>query len=149
MGDVDANICDLAVFVYGTLKPGGRYHQRYCDRYLTKAHLAVVKGRLYDFPQWGYPAITPGHEWVKGCLLIFRQSPARCDDILRQLDKLEGYVSDAIAKDNDYQRCWKQIFTPDYQPLQKAWVYQMSRDQVRQHSGVYLPEGDWPVDRYQ
>ena len=138
--------CELSVFVYGTLKPGGRYHQRYCAGYLTAALPALTKGELYDFLRLGYPALTPGDDWVKGYLLKFRQEAKVCADILRRLDALEGYVADKVTdSDDDYQRCQLQIFDPDYKPLQMAWVYRMSRAQVRQQGGVYLPDGDWPV----
>ncbi len=136
--------CELCVFVYGTLKPSGRYHQRYCANFLTAALPAQVKGELYDFSQLGYPALTPGDDWVRGYLLKFCQTEAVCADILRRLDALEGYVADQVTDSNDdYQRCQLQIFDPGHQPLQMAWVYRMSRAQVRQQGGVYLPDGDW------
>ncbi len=145
--DSSEDSSELSVFVYGTLKPGGRYHRRYCGRALAQALPAVVKGSLYDFPQWGYPAMTSGEEWVKGYLLVFQGSSAVCSDILQRLDKLEGVAGDGTAQEgtrNDsYQRCWQLVFTLSYQPLQKAWVYRMKGDQVRQFRGVYLPEGDW------
>ncbi len=62
---------------------------------------------------------------------------------MRRLDALEGYVSEAVTADDDYQRCRAKIFTRQYEPLQTAWVYQMSAQQVRQQGGVYLPGGDW------
>ncbi len=134
---------ELRVFVYGTLMPGDRYHREYCSDHLTNAIPAAVRGQLYDFPRLGYPAMTAGHDWVKGYLLEFCQSVATCKDILRRLDALEGYVSDAVTTDGDYQRLQVPIFTPEYEPLQMAWVYQMSAEQVRQQGGVYLPGGDW------
>ena len=143
------DLFELSVFAYGTLKPGGRYHQRYCGRALAEALPAMVKGCLYDFPQWGYPAMAPGEDWVQGYLLVFRDSATVCADILRQLDILEGVAADAsspVHSDDSYQRCRRLIFTPDYRPLQEAWIYQMKGDQVGQLGGVYLPDGDWPVD---
>ena len=138
--------CELRVFVYGTLKPGGRFHRRYCAEFLTAALPALVKGELYDFPQFGYPALTPGDDWVQGYLLKFCQTVAVCANILRRLDALEGYVADKVSdSDDDYQRCQLQIFDPDHQPLQMAWVYRMSRNQVRQQGGVYVAEANWPV----
>lgn len=140
---------ELSVFVYGTLKPGGRYHGRYCRRALAQALPAMVKGCLYNFPQRGYPAMALGEDCVKGYLLVFRDSSAVCADILRQLDVLEGVVdyvnSDDTAHADSYQRGQALIFTLDHQPLQKAWIYRMKRDQIRQLEGVYLPNGDWPV----
>ena len=139
--------CELSVFVYGTLKPGGRFHRRYCAEFLTAARPALVKGELYDFPQLGYPALTPGDDWVQGYLLKFCQTAAVCADILRRLDALEGYVADKVTdgENDDYERCQLPIFDPDHVPLQTAWVYRMSRQQVRQQRGICLPEGNWPV----
>jgi gamma-glutamylcyclotransferase (GGCT)/AIG2-like uncharacterized protein YtfP len=46
----------LRVFVYGTLKRGGRNHERYC-RGLTAAEEACLAGRLYHLPV-GYPMLV-------------------------------------------------------------------------------------------
>jgi gamma-glutamylcyclotransferase (GGCT)/AIG2-like uncharacterized protein YtfP len=150
MNSLEPETSELAVFVYGTLKPGGRYHRRYCQSYLREALPAQVRGRLYDFPQLGYPAMTAGDDWVKGYLLLFGQGAA-CQDILRRLDALEGYVEGNAAA-NDYQRCWVPLYDlcdePDplrCQPWRSAWVYCMSARQVEQQGGVYLPGGEWPV----
>ncbi|MGB3670816.1 MAG: gamma-glutamylcyclotransferase family protein [Phormidesmis sp.] len=137
-------IAELCVFVYGTLKPGGRYYERYCGAYSPKAVQAAVRGRLFDFPHLGYPAITDGDSWVKGYLLIFSQPPRLCSDILRQLDRLEGYQSVRSAE-NDYERSQLDIFDLGYQRLQQAWVYRMSVSLVRAQGGVLVPDGDWPI----
>jgi gamma-glutamylcyclotransferase (GGCT)/AIG2-like uncharacterized protein YtfP len=141
---------ELLVFVYGTLKPGGRYHRRYCGRALAQAVPALVKGRLYHFAQWGYPAMTVGEDWVRGYLLRFCGSAEVCQAILRGLDTLEGIASDsgeseASVDDDGYQRCWQAVFSLGYEPLPAAWVYRMTDEQVAQFGGVYLPGGDWPV----
>jgi gamma-glutamylcyclotransferase (GGCT)/AIG2-like uncharacterized protein YtfP len=161
MGDIKVDSAELLVFVYGTLKPGGRYHQRYCGQALEQALPAVTKGRLYNFAQWGYPAMTGGDDWVKGYLLRFCDSAAVCSAVLQRLDSLEGILDgdvsrldgsvleesiSAVSVSNDsYQRCWQSVFTPSYEPLQSAWVYRMTADQVRHFGGVYLPGGNWPI----
>ena len=43
------------LFVYGTLKRGGRYHARYCSR-ATRIRAATVVGRLYELNA-GFPTI--------------------------------------------------------------------------------------------
>lgn len=133
----------LSVFVYGTLKPGGRYHRRYCETYLTEAIPALVKGRLYDFPALGYPGMTAGEDWVKGYLLKFVQDKAICREILQRLDHLEGYREDLSAEMNDYQRVSVQVFTLAHEPLPLAWVYQMTAAAVHVNNGRYLPKGNW------
>lgn len=180
VNDISAKGAELFVFVYGTLKPGGRYHQRYCGKALAQALPAVTKGRLYSFTQWGYPAMTAGDDWVKGYLLTFYDTADVCSAVLKQLDDLEGVLDSDVSKldgsgldgsgleesvpeksvsveaveavesvesasDDSYQRCWQAIFTPSYEPLQSAWVYRMTADQVRQLGGVYLPSGEWPI----
>lgn len=145
MDDVNTSGTALSVFTYGTLKPGGRYHHRYCDTYLTGAIPAMVKGELFDFPQLGYPAMTVGADWVKGYLLKFSQPQAICADILRRLDALEGYCEENPTEANEYVRCKLPVFGLDDELLQIAWGYRMSVEQVRSLGGVYLPNGDWPI----
>ncbi|KPQ36042.1 MAG: hypothetical protein HLUCCA11_07475 [Phormidesmis priestleyi Ana] len=135
----------LSVFVYGTLKPGGRYHQRYCSRALSQAIPARLRGRLYDFPQWGFPAMTVGEDWVQGYLLRFCGSSAECDRILQQLDQLEGVTQSAAPESDAYQRCWQTVFDLRDRPLQEAWVYRMSESQVKRFHGIYRPDGNWPI----
>ncbi len=55
------------LFVYGTLKRGGQYHQEFCRQSLEEGHLhiepATTKGRLYELPE-GYPGFELPAEWV-------------------------------------------------------------------------------------
>ena len=142
--ETHSEILELRVFVYGTLKPGGRYHQPCCGDALTAAIPAVVKGELYDFARRGYPAMTAGDDWVKGYLLIFEQSAEICAEVLRRLDRLEGYRAERSEAENEYLRRWVEIFTPDYQPLGQSWVYVMRREQALLQGGHYLASGVWP-----
>ncbi len=138
------NICELSVFVYGTLKPGGRYHVRFCGKYLTEQIPAMVRGRLYDFFQLGYPAMTVGEDWVKGYLLKFVQPANVCVEILQGLDRLEGYSPELPDFENEYLRCELPVFDLAQRPLQPAWGYVMSEAGVRSQGGIYLPDGSWP-----
>lgn len=137
-------VVDLYVFTYGTLKPGGRYHQRYCSDGLMAATAALTQGELYDFPQLGYPAMIEGDFWVHGYLLHFQSGSSQIQQILQGLDVLEGYSPRRHPHENDYQRCKKPIFDLDRVSLRSAWVYQMSFEKVNQLGGIHLPEGDWP-----
>jgi gamma-glutamylcyclotransferase (GGCT)/AIG2-like uncharacterized protein YtfP len=135
----------LKVFVYGTLKPGGRYHERYCQPPASSAQLAKTKGQLYDFPQWGYPAMAAGEDWVTGYLLTFRQPAETCAQLLQGLDALEGYLEGRPPEQNDYQRLQMPIWDTENQPLSEAWGYVMTLERVRSHQGLYLPTGYWPL----
>ena len=137
----------LRVFVYGTLKPGGRYHQPLCQNDLTDALPAMVRGRLYDFPQLGYPAMVPGEDWVKGFVLVFERAPIFCADILSRLDLLEGYSPHRAAEQNDYQRLRVQPASLNREPLPLAWVYQITEERAIAQGGVYLPDGEFPIEQ--
>ena len=49
-----------SVFVYGTLKPGGIYHDRFCSSFKFEAEEAYVNGKLFDFSPLGYPGALEG-----------------------------------------------------------------------------------------
>jgi gamma-glutamylcyclotransferase (GGCT)/AIG2-like uncharacterized protein YtfP len=49
-------VARIDVFVYGTLRPGGRYHDRYC-RGVVAIEPATARGRLEHLPA-GYPMVT-------------------------------------------------------------------------------------------
>ncbi|MEO0541839.1 MAG: gamma-glutamylcyclotransferase family protein, partial [Cyanobacteria bacterium P01_A01_bin.105] len=100
------------VFVYGTLKPGGRYHDEFCARYLVEGVAAIAPGLLYDFPQLGYPGMTMGNGWVHGYLLSFSS-----EAVLTGLDWLEDYDPQATLDKNEYRRQPTPVFTPDRHPL--------------------------------
>lgn len=52
----------LRLFVYGTLKSGGRYHERFCGGALS-IEPASVRGRLYTLPE-GYPVLVVPPETI-------------------------------------------------------------------------------------
>ena len=127
----------LKVFVYGTLKPGEIYFQKYCAAHVIKAIPAITQGCLYDLPL-GYPAMTLGEEWVSGVLLHFSSAK-----VLQALDDLEGYQPGRAAAENDYQRRELLIFKPNRQHLGLAWGYLMDLNSVHRLKGTFLPSGQW------
>ncbi|MEM1251601.1 MAG: gamma-glutamylcyclotransferase family protein [Cyanobacteria bacterium P01_H01_bin.21] len=123
----------IDVFVYGTLKPGGTYHQQFCLPYLRKAQPAQVRGLLYDLPNLGYPAMTLGDGWVKGYLFTLDEAA------MPGLDHLEGY--NPKANDNqEYARQWATVFDLIGQPIGEAWLYIM--DELPTEA-VWLSGGEW------
>lgn len=136
MGTID-------VFVYGTLKPGGRYHQQYCMPYLKEVQPAQVQGQLYDLPELGYPVMTMGNGWVKGYLFTLDAVA------MPGLDALEGYIPDKHEdphgeSENDfeeeYTRQQVRVFDLASLPLGEAWVYFMHEIP---EGAVWLSAGEW------
>lgn len=127
----------LRVFVYGTLKPGEFYHDRYCAAKVVEAQTAFTYGQLFDLPL-GYPAMTAGSYPVYGFVLSFADLT-----VLDELDELENYHPDRPADQNEYIRVKTETFSLDHQPLGSAWVYLMSLEQAKRSGGILLPSGNW------
>lgn len=135
----------INVFVYGTLKPGGIYHQQFCAPYLKTSQPTQVRGLLYDLPKQGYPVLTMGDGWVKGYLFTLDQRA------MVGLDVLEGYTPDGQGSlvsninleendDENYTRWRVSVFALDGGPLGEAWVYGMDK---APDGAVWLPQGEW------
>jgi gamma-glutamylcyclotransferase (GGCT)/AIG2-like uncharacterized protein YtfP len=127
---------EIKVFVYGTLKPGERYYDRYCAGKVIAAQEAIVYGQLYDLPL-GYPAMILGKSLVYGVLLHFAEPAA-----LIALDELEDYCPHRPLEENEYLRVEREVFSLELQPLGLAWVYVM-QPQRAELEGVLLPNGRW------
>lgn len=129
------------MFVYGTLKPGGAYHQQYCAPYLKKAQPAQVRGLLYDLPALGYPVMTLGKGWVRGYLF-------ELDAIaLPGLDYLEGYIPpdqqtphEEQDFEEEYIRQRATVFDLAGQPIEEAWIYIMDTPPPE---AIWLAKGEW------
>jgi gamma-glutamylcyclotransferase (GGCT)/AIG2-like uncharacterized protein YtfP len=127
-----------AVFVYGTLKPGGVNFDRYCGTRVVNSHRAYIDGELYDLPALGYPGAIHGTNKVYGFVLAF--DDAR---ILQVLDELEDYDPRRNPTENDYNRELITAHIPDLSSSVSAWVYFMNPILVRRFGGVSIPDGWW------
>jgi gamma-glutamylcyclotransferase (GGCT)/AIG2-like uncharacterized protein YtfP len=134
-------IADLNVFVYGTLKPGGRYWPEFCEGKLAAEPIpAKIKGTLYDL-HVGYPGLLlNGDQWVQGYLLEM----ATLADF-RRLDELEGYVPDRPESENEYNRLRVPCFSPEGEALGKVWTYEITPAALQRCGGTRIESGHWPV----
>lgn len=128
---------NLKVFVYGTLKPEECNYERYCAKKVVEAKRAIALGQLFALPV-GYPAMTVGDATVHGFLLAFADI-----GVLQNLDRLEDYYPSRPATENEYIRSQIQTYKPGGQPLDKAWAYLMTPEQVCRRQGVLLSAGLW------
>jgi gamma-glutamylcyclotransferase (GGCT)/AIG2-like uncharacterized protein YtfP len=152
----------LTMFFYGTLKRGGRNHERYCGGAL-RVEGGTVRGELYDLPLFGYPALVVPQDSIRafgtgdyagdaedqrrlgsqrlaplhgprvfGEIFFFDDPGAR----LPAIDGLEGF--DPTDASSHYRRVLLPVEREDGSVL-LAWAYV-----VEGSSGVYLPGGVWP-----
>lgn len=131
---------DLQVFVYGTLKPGGRYWPRFCEGKVSNLVAAKVRGQLFDLPV-GYPALVAGgDDWAWGCVLSFRREAD-----FAEVDRLEGFDPWGPPAENEYQRIKVETFTSEGEALGPVWTYVMDNAKVHRLGGARIEDGDWPV----
>ncbi|BAQ65698.1 gamma-glutamylcyclotransferase [Geminocystis sp. NIES-3709] len=127
----------IRVFVYGTLKPGGKYYKIYCQGKTLREIECWTKGKLFALSV-GYPAMVKGEDQVFGYLLSF----ASFKDV-ENLDKLEGYSGIPYSPSNEYDRVKIMVYDEANQPIEDAWAYFMTEQKVKTLNGVYLPSGQW------
>ncbi len=115
------------LFIYGTLLMGGAYSGLIAG---LPRRPARTRGSLYRLPA-GYPAMVARTDagWVHGELV--EADPRR----LMILDTLEG-VSEGL-----YVRESLRIASGGRST--RAWVYTMTRAQIRSLGGVLIKEGSW------
>jgi gamma-glutamylcyclotransferase (GGCT)/AIG2-like uncharacterized protein YtfP len=119
------------VFVYGTLKPGGRYHSVAQEAGAFTFERAYLENFvLYHLGPEGYPAIIPGDGVVHGYVFDYED----IDKALTILDQLEAIHTEPP----EYTR--EQAVT---QPMNEAvWVYVYAKLERLQTAQV-VTNGDW------
>lgn len=126
------------LFVYGTLRPGGRYHRKLCADPSPKALPAYVRGRLYHLAA-GYPALAPGDQWVRGDILSFDH-----EDLMRAIDALEEYDPHGPPHANVYHRTPVDAYDADARLIATVETYRMPMKTIERMHGVWIPDGAWP-----
>jgi gamma-glutamylcyclotransferase (GGCT)/AIG2-like uncharacterized protein YtfP len=119
------------VFVYGTLKPGGRYHSVARDAGTFAFEKALLENFvLYHLGPEGYPAIIPGDGVVHGYVFTYQDM----DKALMTLDQLEA-VHD---KSPEYTR--EQGIVKPMNEI--VWVYVYAKLE-RLKTAQVVESGDW------
>jgi gamma-glutamylcyclotransferase (GGCT)/AIG2-like uncharacterized protein YtfP len=101
------------VFVYGTLKRGGRYHHLVAP-HVREAREGSVPGALVD--AGGYPGWVAGEGRVHGEIFCL----GRTAEALEKLDHLEGYRGPGDLR-NLYERVLVAVKTEGGEV--RAWAY--------------------------
>ena len=132
-----------AYFVYGTLRPGGRYW-RAVRRFVADYEPAWIEGFvLWDLPE-GYPCIAPGDGRVFGDLLYIRSGDE--EEAQRIMDDIEGLDLSLYERHNINAvrlRRAKQKSVPC-----ATYIYSRTRRDHLYANGRWVAEGEWrpPLD---
>ncbi|MGW8888037.1 gamma-glutamylcyclotransferase family protein [Streptomyces sp. NPDC055749] len=130
---------ELPFFVYGTLLPGQRNHDRFLDGRTAGERPALLPGALlYEGP--GYPYAIEGHGTVHGALVT--AAPGAYGELLGLLDELEGYLGPGHPR-NLYERVARDVRVEG--TTTAAWVYLAGAAVTRslRTGGTPIPGGNW------
>jgi gamma-glutamylcyclotransferase (GGCT)/AIG2-like uncharacterized protein YtfP len=122
------------IFVYGTLKPGGRYHD-YIRDMVENPRNGTVKGELYDY--YGkFPVLKPGedaNERVQG--VMYHVKSEFTESIVHLLDQIEGYPM-------LFDRNWLSVTLNGRPPQYAAALTYFGNDPALFDYGI-IKEGVW------
>ena len=134
------------LFVYGSLREGGRSHAWIQRTDPVGSTSAWTPGRLFHLPTAGYPAMVPSPEpgsphpgpgWVAGEFIGY-EDEAALNRALQDLDQLEDVEGELFER---------QILPVvlDSGHHYAAWIYVFPEDRLPrlEKEGVELPGGDW------
>ena len=118
--------------------PRGKYYDYICLGMVSSFQEAKVRGKLYDL-NVGYPGLLLGGEtWVRGYLLNFEN-----EDVLKKLDRLEGFDESNIQTANEYNRTMVSIFDLNENFIVRGWVYSMDEMQLSRFDYLAIESGEW------
>ncbi|MFE1228290.1 gamma-glutamylcyclotransferase family protein [Streptomyces sp. NPDC058745] len=110
---------ELPFFVYGTLRPGGRNHDRFLlGRTAAEEPARLAGAVLHDGP--GYPYAVPGDGRITGELVT--AAPGAYVGLLDVLDRLEEYRGPGHPL-NLYERVEREVVRLRDGAAVPAWVY--------------------------
>ena len=135
----------LPFFVYGTLRPGERNHDRFLLGRTAAEEPARLRGAvLYEGPGYPYAVEAAGDGGVVVGELV-TAPPGLYGGLLRELDRLEEYVPGDPR--SLYTRVVRDVLRDgDGAPVSvPAWVYVASPAVAARlrDGGVLIPGGDW------
>ena len=124
---------ELKVFVYGTLKVGGRFSKRF-DPVRTSVKIGSIKGTLYDLGSFPGVKLNSSDE-VVGEIHTYTQA----EDVEKSLDRIEGYFGENHPH-NLYNKKEVEVTTAEGAEICK--VYEFAKDVEK---FTKIKEGVWKV----
>ncbi|MFR9798405.1 gamma-glutamylcyclotransferase family protein [Streptomyces sp. MS06] len=137
----------LPFFVYGTLRPGGRHHDRFLHGRTLREEPARTTGLLlYEGPGFPYAVEQPPggpRATVRGDLVT--AAPQAYDELLAALDRLEDFTPGDPR--NLYDRVTRDVERDADGTAVQAWVYVAAPAVAARlrASGTPVAGGDWPA----
>lgn len=127
----------IDVFVYGTLKVGGRFSHAFDDN-RKSVEDAVAKGTMFDV-HGSYPCIVlEGDKPVHGELHTY-DSP---EDVIKDFDRIEGFQP---GRDNNLYNRKEIMVTTASGETKKAIVYEFASPERASEEFEVIEDGRWEI----
>lgn len=124
---------ELKIFVYGTLKVGGRFSKRF-DPVRTSVKTGSIKGTLYDLGSF------PGVKLESNSIIIGEvHTYTQAKDVEAALDRIEGYFGEKHPH-NLYNKRQVEVQTED--GIETCLMYEFAKD-VKKFTKI--KEGVWKI----
>jgi gamma-glutamylcyclotransferase (GGCT)/AIG2-like uncharacterized protein YtfP len=148
----------MHVFVYGTLRPGGRFHDTgFEDDAVAVTGPVRLSGlALHEGPGWPLTVANPDATVVGEVITVAESAAAK---VLERLDAIEGapilFERHLLASPVALMRSTPPLTTPlprapegvtTGDPLGLTvgvWLYVATLSTIRDHAGPQIPSGDW------
>ena len=130
----------LKVFVYGSLRTGFFNYDKYLKGKVLSCKHGKVKGKLYDMPHKGYPAVISGDDDIYGEIM----EVSNYEEVMNAVDKMEGYYG-PNNENNEYNRIIVEVYNTDDNIIEKCYMYEYAlndKEKFDKHS-LYLDHGCW------
>lgn len=127
------------IFVYGSLMEGFFNYKKYLEGNILSKEKGIIKGKLYDMPLKGYPAVIKGTDVVHGELYALKDFNKN----LEALDKMENYFGEG-NHNNEYNRIVVSV-TLESGEKEDAYMYfyNLKDSNDFENNAIYVSNGDW------
>jgi len=134
------------LFVYGTLREGGRHHAWLLRTHPLGLSHAYTPGRLFHLPEAGFPAAVPGPDpgtpppgsgWVVGEFVGYEEKED-LEAALRDLDQLEDVAGGLFER-----RVRPMILDSGHSYAAWVYVFPEGRLSALYKGAIEILDGDW------
>lgn len=115
--------------IHGSLREGMYNYDRYLKGRVLSNTKGYVKGSLHEIKGVVYPALVSGDDLILGEIMEIKE-----DDILTELDELEGFISEGHI-DNEYDKVMLDIYNESHEIIKKLPVYVFNMNNPK-HQGI-------------
>ncbi len=128
------------LFVYGTLLPGLKNHEKFIQAHHPEVYKAKAKGTMYYIPEDNYPVVLgKGEDEIKGVLFVTRDLSV----ILPELDEIEKFTGVESQSHLIREICDVENLETGETVKAHMFLWPPSKTEWLKANGKVIADGDW------